>query len=362
MQGDDGSWASKYRAGFGAYDSCAAKLKSLLLDLLEDAQIDVVALESRAKAPESLERKVEEKRETYENPLLDVTDLIGVRVIAYYLEDVDKICEIIRREFVVDAENSSDKLDGLEPDRFGYRSVHFVMSLNEPRASLAEWAVFEGKKAEIQVRTATQHAWAAVEHKLNYKRASEAPRKLRRKLMRLSALFELADEQFSVVKDELEDVEASYSDEVRGGNLDLPIDTSSLDAFLRANPLVADVIERFQSRGLAAKSSLEGYQERYARDLRDLVMVCESIELRTIAELERSVRTASEDHAEIERLISVLKTHYSNLRSPADLLTFLLGVDRKVPIQALESAYNKFDAKVFKELRGEPLVEVRPES
>jgi putative GTP pyrophosphokinase len=56
-------------------------------------------------------------------------------------------------------------------------------------------------RAEIQVRTALQHAWSAVHHKLEYKSSTEAPPELRRRLFRLSALFELADEQFSELRD-----------------------------------------------------------------------------------------------------------------------------------------------------------------
>ncbi len=77
------------------YEACAQKLEQLIRDLLNNAKVDFVNVESRAKAPESLARKVDGKREGYDNPLEEVTDLIGVRVIAYYLEDVDRINQII---------------------------------------------------------------------------------------------------------------------------------------------------------------------------------------------------------------------------------------------------------------------------
>lgn len=122
-------WHEHYRSAFNAYQVCASKLELLIEDLLTDAEIDVVAVESRAKDPDSLRRKVEGKKDRYKRPLADVTDLIGVRVIAYYLEDVEQISQIVDKEFVVDADNSVDKLDDLGTDRFGYRSVHQIVSL-----------------------------------------------------------------------------------------------------------------------------------------------------------------------------------------------------------------------------------------
>lgn len=54
----------------------------------------------------------------------------------------------------------------------------------------------DGLKVEEQLRTILMHVLAAISHKLLYKRENDAPNVLKRKLNRLSALIELADEQF----------------------------------------------------------------------------------------------------------------------------------------------------------------------
>jgi GTP pyrophosphokinase len=344
-------WATQYRSELPDYESCTAKLESLIRDLLGSAGIEVVAIEGRAKHPESLERKVDAKRESYETPLEDVTDLIGVRVISYYLEDVTRISQIIEREFVIDEENSSDKLEDLGDNGFGYRSVHFVVALADQRANLAEWASFNGKKAEIQVRTATQHAWAAVEHKLNYKRTAEAPRDLRRKLMRLSALFELADEQFSAVKDELGQVEARYSSDVKGGNLDLPIDTASLEAFIDASSVVEKLVKESIEHGLGFGSSEdEGYRETYERDLSDLSLILEYLEVPTLAEVEFILEAHSADEGKVQRLVEALSVLLDSWRSVADLLTVFLGVYEGVRIEIFQVIYNDSICEVIDSL------------
>jgi GTP pyrophosphokinase len=349
-EGEMKVWAAQYRSEFPAFESCVAKLEGLIRDLLDGAGIDVVAVEARAKHPESFERKVDAKGAGYERPLEDITDLIGVRVIAYYLEDVVRISEIIEKEFVVDEENSIDKLDDLASNGFGYRSVHYVISLAAQRANLAEWSFFNGRKAEIQVRTATQHAWAAVEHKLNYKRTTEAPRDLRRRLMRLSALFELADDQFSAVKGELEAVEARYNSDVRGGNLDLPIDTASLEAFLGASEAVNRIVDLSTEQGLGVGSEEEeSFRERYDRDLRDLSLLLEYLELETIAELDEMVRDSSHDPSNIELLADSFQGDFERWGSAADLLTVLIGHYAEVPIAVFELIYDPSVYEVIRE-------------
>jgi putative GTP pyrophosphokinase len=195
-------WGSRYRAIRGTCESMTGRLRSLVADLLAEAGIDVIQIESRTKDLDSFTEKISRKRAKYANPLTEITDLVGLRIITYYREDVAAVGEVLRGEFQIDATNSVDKAASLDPDRFGYSSVHYVVSLSPDRRRLVEWRPYAGMRAEIQVRTALQHAWSAVNHKLDYKSPTEVPRELRRRLFRLSALFELADEEFSELRDE----------------------------------------------------------------------------------------------------------------------------------------------------------------
>lgn len=349
---EDSLWDERYRSEFDGYATCAKKLQQLLEDLLADADIDVVAIESRAKDPDSLKRKVESKREKYKRPLRDVTDLIGVRAIVYYLEDVEAVSEIIANEFEADAENSVDKLDELGSDRFGYRSVHHVVSLSDERAKLAEWGLFNGKRAEIQVRTATQHAWAAVEHKLNYKRASEAPRDLRRRLTRLSALFELADEQFSAVRKQLGEVEAQYSDDVKGGNLNLPIDKASLEAFVAESRVPREVLEQAEAAGFEVSSPDEdGYQEAFDIDLGDLALALDQLGVKTVAEFDAILRDGPSITEAIEVVGGNTFGQESLWGSPADVLTVLMLYHGKAPDDLVASIYDSETVEALRLIR-----------
>ncbi|MCK4392178.1 hypothetical protein KAX17_04670, partial [Candidatus Bipolaricaulota bacterium] len=160
----------------------ADRIHALIEELVKSEGIPVAQVEDRAKSPESLAGKLQ--RKPYRDPFSEIKDLAGVRVVTYYHDDVQHVADVIRREFDVDDEHSSNKLQELAVDEFGYRSFHLVCALQAPRDALPEWQQFAGLAVEIQVRSVLQHAWAAISHKLDYKVASQAPAELRRQLFR----------------------------------------------------------------------------------------------------------------------------------------------------------------------------------
>ena len=159
-------WGDRYRARRATYESMTTRLRALIADLINDAGLDVIQVDGRAKTVDSFVEKIGRKGKKYEDPFADMTDLVGLRIITYYHEDVARIGEILKGEFKIDEKNSVDKIAGLAADRFGYLSVHYIVSLSPARRQLAEWRQYAGIRAEIQVRTALQHAWAAVQHKI----------------------------------------------------------------------------------------------------------------------------------------------------------------------------------------------------
>ncbi|WP_242785636.1 GTP pyrophosphokinase [Bacillus cereus] len=123
--------------------------------------------------------KVEKGGNKY-STLNDITDISGIRVITYFSDDVDKVASMIQNEFEIDETNSVDKRTLLDPDRFGYLSLHYVIKLNTLRTSLVEYQRFKDLKAEVQIRSILQHAWAEIEHDLGYKSKNSIPRVVKR--------------------------------------------------------------------------------------------------------------------------------------------------------------------------------------
>lgn len=173
-----------------------------------------------------------------------ITDLAGIRLITHYEDDVDRVAQIIESEFVVDAVNSIDKRKALDPDRFGYLSLHYVISLRDDRAALKEYRSFEGLKAEVQIRSILQHTWAEIEHDTGYKSDVEVPKHIRRRFSRLAGLLELADQEFIGIREALRDYSLKVAAQVEVAvdgdeyKLDAFIDKVSLAKFYEIDPLI----------------------------------------------------------------------------------------------------------------------------
>jgi ppGpp synthetase/RelA/SpoT-type nucleotidyltranferase len=180
------------------YTRLADNVKNALIQFLDDLKIDYLDVEFRVKDFKSFYEKIE--RKNYKNPFEDIQDFCGLRIILYYPSDLDIITELINKEFNVS--ESVDKQEELEDDRFGYRSYHFIATLKDEWMVAPNYRNLNNLNFEIQARTILMHGWAAINHKLLYKHEKDIPKPFKRNLFRLSALIELADEQFEILRTE----------------------------------------------------------------------------------------------------------------------------------------------------------------
>jgi putative GTP pyrophosphokinase len=274
------SWTTAYQERRALYEGFADRLKTLLEGLVAAEGIDVVQVDARAKNVESFVGKLAKKPGKYTDPFTEMHDLAGVRVIAYYLSDVARIDALIEREFAVDEGNSWKREERTDPDRFGYASDHYVVSCSSPRADLTEWQTYSNLRAEIQVRTVLQHAWADIDHKLEYKRATDIPSELRRQLSRVSALLEVADEQFEAARSASGLLEANYESRAKVGDLDLPIDGAAVHAYLSGGDRVRQLAETAAAIGFTVETAdfLDGISE--------LIQSCHDAGFQKVADLD----------------------------------------------------------------------------
>ena len=155
-----------------------SNLVGFIEHLLQGAEIQFLTIDSRVKDSNSFIKKIQNKN--YNNPFLDIKDLSGIRIITYYSDDVRKSADLITRHFKIDNEHSEDKLDVLKVEEFGYRSIHLICELTKELEKSPEWSDYSGKPFEIQIRTISQHAWAALSHKIDYKAIYEVPEERKR--------------------------------------------------------------------------------------------------------------------------------------------------------------------------------------
>lgn len=214
-----------------------------ILDIVDAAidkeDINIHSITYRAKDTEKFAEKIEKEEKEYSDPLKEITDLSGVRVITYFPKDVDSIIPLIEGAFEVDEDNTVDKRKLLDPDRFGYSSVHYVVLLDKQRLKQIEYSKFKGLKCEIQIRTILQHAWAEIEHDIAYKSQRDIPRELIRRFSILSGLLELADKEFESIRHDEIELDEKISGEIYRGELNIPIDYMSLKNFIGKNEILA---------------------------------------------------------------------------------------------------------------------------
>ncbi|WP_440216741.1 GTP pyrophosphokinase [Chromobacterium piscinae] len=226
--------ADQYLVNKPIYDRCANKIDSLLTELIQGGGIPVHQTSCRVKSLSSLKEKIIKKNNKYEE-ISDITDIVGLRVVTYYDDHVDDVAKLIETEFKVDWDNSIDKRKAHEPDRFGYLSLHYIVSLKEARCALPEYKDFSDVRFEIQIRTLLQHAWAEIEHDLGYKSGREIPNEFRRKFSRLASFLEEVDEAFVSVRNGLIDYAEKFNKEIQHNSWSMGIDKITLDLFLRKN-------------------------------------------------------------------------------------------------------------------------------
>ena len=216
---------SEYRDNLSLFEEAARKVYDVLKKTLDDAGLLVAALEYRVKSEDSLAGKLELKGGKYHS-LKDITDVIGLRIITFYIDDVDKVASAVERHFDVDWENSVDKRKALEIDSFGYLSLHYVCKV--PGMDY---------KMEIQMRTILQHAWANMNHDTGYKSGVEVPKRYLRDLSRLAGMLELVDDEFSRIRAELTDYRRKVRALVASGRLeDVPLDGDTFRSYLEMRP------------------------------------------------------------------------------------------------------------------------------
>lgn len=203
--------------------------KDIVLDkirqALKDNNLLVAAVEGRVKTEGSLAGKLELKGQKYHS-LDDITDIVGVRVITFYTDDVDKIAAIAENLFEIDWENSVDKRKMHEIDSFGYNSLHYICRIPG-----------HTQRFELQMRTLLQHMWANMHHDTGYKSDVEIPREYIRTLNRLAGMLELADDEFSRTRTSIIDYRRKVQALVEDGDFDkIPLNGDTFRNYLTLNP------------------------------------------------------------------------------------------------------------------------------
>lgn len=203
---------------------------------------------SRTKKPESYKGKITRPNKDYTDPLHQITDLAGVKVIFNTTKDQKAFnTEFVKRiGGLRDDENSANLRDEkYEKRQFGYLGIHHIVWFDESLLDgkitwenreidgettlIDEWENGErllaakgvakeqlkNFRAEIQTMTFLQYIWAEIEHKVRYKPDKKLDKETERIFDRIAALLELSDAAFEELLELVEQKDRQTKDSIQ---------------------------------------------------------------------------------------------------------------------------------------------------
>ncbi|MCW2495663.1 hypothetical protein [Jatrophihabitans sp.] len=170
---------------------------AIITTLLDDAGINYLSITGRTKSVASFAAKAVrtiDGEPLYSDPLSQITDVVGIRVITYLQSDVTAVAQLFADQLTIIDDRDLGEETARE-GRFGYASRHLLIS--SPAVQ---------RPASVQVRTVLQHAWAEFEHDIRYKGTvpAELAPDLERRFTLAAGLLELADREFPEIRNRLQ--------------------------------------------------------------------------------------------------------------------------------------------------------------
>lgn len=295
-----------------------AHLFELLTEKFKTQGIELNSIEHRVKAENSLIGKLERKGEKY-HQLSDITDLVGLRIVTFYTDDVDKAAAIVSQLFDIDWKNSVDKRKMHDFNSFGYNSLHYICRLKEGSLPF-----------EIQIRTALQHTWSAIEHDIGYKGVVKLPPQYRRQFSRLAGMLELADDEFSRLRTTMTEYRRQIQTLVKSGNLsEVALSTDSFSSYLELRPL-----DTLNQRIAAVNQA-----ELFPASLMPFLPVLEHFGMESLGEVQEMVDELSD--AAYQLALSQLAI------TDLDILSETVGMQNLCIVYALKHGGGRDDVKLI---------------
>ena len=131
-------------------------------------------------------------------------DIAGIRIICQFVEDIDKVVDIIKMRSDMRVKSEKDYINNRK--KSGYRSYHLIV--------FYDVETLKGRKelqVEIQIRTLAMNFWATIEHSLQYKYKKNMPEHIKERLSSAAEAILILDQEMSVVRDEIMDAQNSFT-------------------------------------------------------------------------------------------------------------------------------------------------------
>lgn len=186
----------------------------------------------------------------YKNPLSEITDITGVRIIVQFKDVAREIADILRNNLVVDEKNSRDSILESHPTHFSYPAIHIVASLSDKLVSENHCEFIKDWKFEIQIRTVLEHAWAELSRQYFYN--NSALNASQRELACLAAEIERIDSDFIKLRNCVRPI--TKQNDLTHNNTP-KILTSEIINFISNSSTVSEIRRQLANNGLSIHES-----------------------------------------------------------------------------------------------------------
>ena len=293
----DREWADFFSEQQGLYEAFADNLERLLETLLYENSIDYSWALAFLRGPDVEDIKQARRPGlAFDNPL-ETLRLAGVTIFVETSAVVPEIVDLVNREFSVDLAGSltvdeaaarNARLSDLS--ELAYESPYYLVSLDERRSGLAEWAPFAGLQVRIEVKTELQNAWERIDRDLPFFAATSYPREVRDLLARSALRLSTIDADLAEARHAVFRLLAEYEEAIAAGELELPVNGISLLAYMTTSDLVGSLTELGQNVGL---ETMPDYAPGWQEIEHGILGLLRRADVHTIGELEDFLKQAT---------------------------------------------------------------------
>jgi ppGpp synthetase/RelA/SpoT-type nucleotidyltranferase len=291
----------------------------------------ILCIESRIKSFDETLKKC--RKEGFHN-LSEVKDLVGIRVIVNYADEIRGIASILKISFQAEVRRNITAQENGQLDRFNYDALHIQVSPYPTDKALAKHCDLS---AEVQVRTVLEHAWCVKNHEM-YKDENLCP-EVQREMYGYRAQIENMDKALIRLRDRynelknLDGVFATNAFETRHLSLE------SLKKYICERVDLSMWMEIGRKAGMTSMSY--EYEQKYGRKeldayneflLESLLESLYSLGVCTLEKFKQFLETLEADAVkELPNLIAYARKHFGGtpIADPIDILISLTEKRRR---------------------------------
>ena len=192
---------------FSIKGQCAINLMMTKLDIINTFLLmkykrNFIQMKTwRLKSYDSVSKKMQKKGLdlNFDLALEKINDLIGVRAVCAYVDDIYKVADLIEKQQDIHILKIKDYVQ--QPKKSGYQSLHLILEIAIPFQKENQWI-----KLELQLRTAAMDYWANLDHQLRYKRGQKQAAVINEELQQCASVITQLDQKMLDIRKKIDKI------------------------------------------------------------------------------------------------------------------------------------------------------------